>query len=44
MTKEEALQILDNICAQVSLNREGHVKLQQAIEVLREAIQPKEKK
>lgn len=38
MTVEEALQMLDNICAQVSLNREGHMKLQQALNVVRSKI------
>ena len=35
MTIEEAINLLDSICAQVSLNREMHVKVQQAIAVLK---------
>lgn len=35
MTKEEAVNLLDNICAQISLNRETHIKVQQAIAVLK---------
>lgn len=41
MNAQEALQILDNVCSQVSLNREAHVKIQQAVEVLKEVIRPK---
>lgn len=40
MNPIEALQILDNVCSQVSLNREAHVKIQQAVEVLKGAIIP----
>lgn len=35
MTKQEAIQLIDNVLAQVSLPREGHVKLQQAMEVIK---------
>lgn len=42
MKKEEALKLVDSICSQVSLNREAHVKVQQAIQILAEAIKPKE--
>lgn len=44
MKPEEALQILDNVCSQVQLNRSDHVKIQQAVEVLKEAIKLKEEK
>jgi len=44
MKPEEALKIVDGICSQVSLNREAHVRIQQAIMVLTEAIKPKDTK
>lgn len=34
MTKEEALKIIDQVLAQVSLNRAGHEKLKEAMNVL----------
>lgn len=37
MTPQEAITLLDNICAQISLNRETHVKVQQAIAALKAA-------
>lgn len=43
MKPEQALKLVDQICASVSLNREVHVKVQQAIVVLTKAIQPEEK-
>jgi hypothetical protein len=44
MTPQEALNILDQAVSQLQANRQIHVQLQQAIEVLREAIKPKEEK
>jgi len=41
MTPEEALKIVDQICASVNLDRATHIKLQQAVQVLSEAIKPK---
>lgn len=38
MNTDEALQIIDSICAQVNLTREGHVKVQEAIAVIKSAI------
>ena len=38
MTVEEALQMIDTVCAQVQLNRQGHIQLQTAIEVIRSAV------
>jgi len=35
MTLEEALQMVDAVCAQVQLNRQGHIQLQTAIAVIR---------
>ncbi len=35
MTLEEALQMVDTVCAQVQLNRQGHIQLQTAIAVIR---------
>ena len=41
MTPEDALQLIDNALSQLQLNREGHVKIQQAVAVLKQAIEPK---
>jgi hypothetical protein len=40
MKPQEALELLDRAIAQLSANREVHVKLQEAITVLAEAIKP----
>ncbi len=40
MTPEQALAYLDEIVAQVSMNRAQHVRAQQAIETLRAALDP----
>lgn len=39
MTLEEALQLIDSVCAQVQLNRQGHVQLQTAIAVILAKLQ-----
>jgi hypothetical protein len=44
MTPQEAIQIIDNVCSQVSLNRESHVKVQEAIKVLNNLIPKEEEK
>lgn len=41
ITLEDAVKMIDNICAQVSLNREGHIRLQMAIKVIKDNL-PKE--
>jgi len=41
MTPQEALQLIDQACALLTLNREFHVKIQEAIEVLRKEISGK---
>lgn len=41
MKTEEALKLIDQVCAQVSLSREGHIKVQAALDVLKEAIEKK---
>ena len=41
MNPSEALNLLDQAVSQLSANRDVHVRLQQAIEILREAIRPK---
>jgi len=38
MDENQALQLLDQAVSQLSANREVHVKLQQAVEILREFI------
>lgn len=42
MTPEQAIQILDQAASQSPMDRKSHVMVQQAIEVLKKAIQPKE--
>ena len=42
MTKEEALNLLDQAVSQLQTNRQTHIQLQQAVEILKEAIKPKE--
>ena len=39
MTPEEAIKILDTVCAQVQLNRDQHVKIQECVTRLRVFIQ-----
>jgi len=43
MTPEEALAMLDNVVAQVQMNRADHVRVQTALKVISEAIKPKGK-
>jgi len=40
-TPAQALNTIDGAVAQISASREGHIVLQQAIAILREAIAPK---
>lgn len=42
MNESQALAILDQIAAKVSLNREDTLKVLQAVKVLEDAIKPKE--
>ena len=44
MTPQEALQILDNAASRAALSRADHVAVQQAVQVLAEAVLPKEEK
>jgi len=44
MKPSDALQILDNAVSTINTDRKNHSILQQAVEVLREAIKPKEEK
>jgi hypothetical protein len=44
MNENEALKILDNVCSQTSMNRESHIKVLQAVEILKEFIRPKTSK
>lgn len=39
MTPEEALQLLDQVAAQASLPRQGHIAVQKALEVLKEFVE-----
>lgn len=41
MTPQEALQILDNAASRAALSRADHVAVQQAVQVIAEAITPK---
>lgn len=38
MTPEQAVQMLDNAVAQLNINREGHIALVKAVEVLNELV------
>lgn len=42
MTPQQALQLLDHASAQAPLDRKSHVLVQQAAEVLKKALEPKE--
>jgi hypothetical protein len=42
MTPEQALQILDQVCQNVSGTRKDHETIAQAITVLADAIKPKD--
>ena len=42
MTLEEALAFIDSVVGQVSINREGHVRIQEAMKVIREAAMARE--
>lgn len=44
LTPEQAINILDQATAQISASRQDHAVIQQAIQVLRESIAPKEEK
>lgn len=44
MTLEQALQILDNVCANVQLNRADHLKVQECVALLRAFIAEESKK
>lgn len=44
MTVEEAINVLDQVAAGVTANRETHATLVKALEVLREAVKPTEPK
>lgn len=41
MTPEQALELLNNTVAQIQLNRNSHIELVKAVEVLRTAINKK---
>jgi hypothetical protein len=41
MTPQQALEILDGAVAQISLNRNQHATLVQALQILAQAIEPK---
>lgn len=40
MTPQEALQLLDNLCSQVSLSRQQHAQVAEAVSVLARTIPP----
>lgn len=41
MKPEEALALVDNALSQINMSRADHIKAQEAIRVLSEAIKPK---
>ena len=38
MKPEDALNLLDQICSQVNLNRDAHAKVEEAISILKKEI------
>ena len=42
MSVEDAINLLDQICSQVSLNRDTHAKVMEAVKVLRDKQKKKE--
>lgn len=44
MKPEDAINLLDQICAQVNLNRETHAKVQEAVETLKNFHKEKNEK
>ncbi len=41
MTPEDAIQIVDSACATLQTNRDGHIKLVEAISTLKELVEKK---
>lgn len=35
MTKQEAWKLIDNLCSQVNVSRETHIKIAQALELIK---------
>ncbi len=45
MKTSDAIKILEQVCPQLTLNRDGHIQVQMALEVLKKATEePKKKK
>jgi hypothetical protein len=44
MTTQEALNVIDAALAQIMTNREGHLKIQEAIDQIQKATKDKSKK
>lgn len=44
MNPQQALELLDRAVSQVNANREAHIALVNALEVIKKAISPKEDK
>ena len=42
MNLQEAYNLIDNVCRQVSLSRDGHIQLQQALEAIKEELDKKD--
>jgi len=42
MSIEDAINLLDQICSQVSLNRDTHAKVMEAVKVIRDQNKEKE--
>lgn len=39
---QEAYKLVDQICASVSLSREAHIRVQQALDIIKEEIEKKD--
>ena len=44
MTIEQAIQILDQAASQAPMDRKSHVMVQEALTIIKRALEPKEKK
>ena len=38
MTAQEAVSIIDQVCSQINTNREGHAKITEALNTLKELV------
>ena len=41
---QKAFEMIEQVCAATSLSRDGHIRLQQALELIKEEIEKKDEK